>query len=252
MTVLNEQARREPLLEEKYRALDEFLRRLKAQAVWERITKVVLYGSVVRGDAGEESDIDVLLVSTGDLREVEEVASDVAFSVLLDLGQRVEPMVYCPEDFSSSRSFLAAVRKGGKEVYTMPEKQRAEREAEDLLELAHTYLTMAKSLLAPESVRGAIDLAYNAAELCVRAFLLLRLEGLPRTHSGLLQQFSQLFIKKEKVIKPDLGRALNRALERRNKSRYDPHAVLTEVDARAVLQAAERMLQALEAELEKE
>lgn len=125
MTVCNEQARREPLLEEKYRALDEFLRRLKAQAVWERITKVVLYGSVVRGDAGEESDIDVLLVSTGDLREVEEVASDVAFSVLLDLGQRVEPTVYCPEDFSSSRSFLAAVRKGGKEVYTMPEKQRA-------------------------------------------------------------------------------------------------------------------------------
>lgn len=241
-----------PLLTEKHRALEEFLRRLKEQAVWERIAKVVLYGSVLRGEAGEESDIDVLLVSTGDLREVEEVASDVAFSVLLDLGQRVEPMVYCPEDFYSSRSFLSAVRKEGKEIYSMSEEKLERREAEDLLELAQTYLTMAKLLLAPEGVRGAIDLAYNAAELCVRAFLLLRLKELPRTHGGLIQQFSQILIKKEKAIKPDLGRSLNRALERRNKSRYDPHAVLTEADARTVLQTAERMFQALEAELEEE
>ena len=111
-----------PLLTEKHHALEEFLRRLKEQAVWERIAKVVLYGSVLRGEAGEESDIDVLLVSTGDLREVEEVASDVAFSVLLDLGQRVEPMVYCPEDFYSSRSFLSAVRKEGKEIYSRPDR----------------------------------------------------------------------------------------------------------------------------------
>ena len=239
------------LLEEKYCALNEFLRRLKKQAVWERIAKVILYGSVLRGDAGEESDIDVLLVSTGDIQEGQEVASDVAFSVLLDLGQRVEPLVYCPEDFFSSRSFLSAVRKEGKEVYRMPEEKVARREAEDLLELAQTYLTMARSLLAPESLRGAIDLAYNTAELCVRAFLLLRLGELPRTHRGLIQQFSQVLIKKEKTIRPDLGRSLNRALDRRNKSRYDPQAALTEADARVVLQAAERLIQALEAELEK-
>ena len=132
----------------------------------------------------------------------------------------------------------------------MSEEQLASREAEDLLELAQAYFAMAKSLLAPQSFRGAIDLAYNAAELCVRAFLLLRVKELPRTHSGLIQQFSQVFIKKEKAIKPDLGRSLNRALERRNKSRYDPHAAVTEADARAVLQAAERMIQALEMELE--
>jgi len=133
MTALNEPARRAPFLEEKYHALDEFLRRLKKQAVWGRIAKVVLYGSVLRGDAGEESDIDVLLVSTGDLGEVEEVASDVAFSVLLDLGQRVEPLVYCPEDFYSSRSFLSTVRREGKEIYSMSEEKMRRREAEDLL-----------------------------------------------------------------------------------------------------------------------
>lgn len=60
-----------PLLEEQYRALEECLRRLKEQAVWAQITKIVLYGSGSRGDAGEESDIDVLLVSTGNLQEAE-------------------------------------------------------------------------------------------------------------------------------------------------------------------------------------
>jgi predicted nucleotidyltransferase len=125
MTALNELATRVPLLEEKYHALDEFLRRLKERAVWQQIAKVVLYGSVLRGDAGEESDIDVLIVGMGNLREVEEVTSDVAFSVLLDLGQRVKPLVYCPEDFCSSRSFLSVVRKEGKEVYSMPEEKIA-------------------------------------------------------------------------------------------------------------------------------
>ncbi|MFQ5851040.1 MAG: HEPN domain-containing protein [Candidatus Binatia bacterium] len=252
MTLPKRHTDRLTFLDEKHRALDEFLQRLKGQSVWDRIAKVILYGSVLRGDAGEESDIDVLLLSTGDLREVEEVASDVAFSVLLDLGHRVEPLVYCLEDFSSSRYFLSVVRQEGKEVYSMTEEKIARREAEDLLELAQTYLAMAKSLPAPEGLRGTIDLAYNAAELCVRAFLVLRLKELPRTHSGLVQQFSQVLIKKEKTIKPDLGRSLNRAVVRRNKSRYDPHAVFTESDARAVLQVADQMTQALEAELEKE
>lgn len=239
------------LLQQKYRALDEFLRRLKQRVVWRRIVKVILYGSVLRGDAGEESDIDVLLVSTGDLREVEEVASDVAFSVLLDLNQRVEPLVYCLEDFRSPRVFLLAVCQEGKEVYSMPPDEMARREAEDLLELAQSYEAMARLLLAPESFRGAIDLAYNAAELCVRALLRLRREELPKTHGGLVQKFSQLLIKQEQAIPADVGRALNRSLSRRSLSRYDPHAVLTEADARAALRVAERLVQTLEAELAK-
>ncbi|MBI3326793.1 MAG: HEPN domain-containing protein [Nitrospinae bacterium] len=239
------------VLEGKLHAFDEFLRRLRQHSVWERVAKVILYGSVPRGSAGEESDIDVLLIGTGDLREVEQVASDVAFDVLLDCGQRVDPMVYCLEDFRWPHYFLSAVRESGKEMYNMPEEEIARREAEDLLGLAQTYLTMARSILAPEHVRGVIDLAYNAAELCVRAFLLLRVKALPRTHSGLVQQFSQIYIKKEKAISPELGRSLNRALERRNKSRYDPHATLTDADAKAVLQAAAQVIQALEGELGK-
>jgi uncharacterized protein (UPF0332 family)/predicted nucleotidyltransferase len=238
------------LVARKYQALDEFLKRLARQSVWKRIAKVVLYGSVLRGEAGAESDIDVLLVGTGTLREIEDAASDVAFDVMLDMGQRVEPLVYCLDDYYSTRPFLTAVRQQGKEVYSMSPEEMARREAEDLLELARTYHTMAHSLVGPDSARGAIDLAYNAAELCVRALLLLRQETPPKTHGGLVQLFSQRFIKQEHILSAEIGRALNRALSRRHQSRYDPHAVVTEADAQAVRQVAESLIQALEVELE--
>lgn len=120
------------LLEAKHRALEEFLRRLEAQPVWDRVVKVVLYGSVLRGDAGEESDIDVLLVAAGNLQDVEEAAYDVAFTVMLEMDQRVEPLVYCLDDYCSTRPFLIAVRQQGKEIYSMTPDDMARRQAPTL------------------------------------------------------------------------------------------------------------------------
>jgi predicted nucleotidyltransferase len=118
------------LLAAKHRALEEFLRRLEAQPVWDCVVKVVLYGSVLRGEAREESDIDVLIVAAGNLRDVEEVASDVAFTVMLEMDQRVEPLVYCLDDYYSARPFLTAVRQQGKEIYSMTPDDMARRQAE--------------------------------------------------------------------------------------------------------------------------
>lgn len=44
------------------------------------------------------------------------------------------------------------------------------------------------------NVRGIIDLAYNAAELCGKGLLILRCNDVPGTHSGLVQQFSKVFV----------------------------------------------------------
>jgi uncharacterized protein (UPF0332 family) len=123
------------------------------------------------------------------------------------------------------------------------------REVEDVLGLAKNYLQMARLLSGPDNVRGAIDLAYNAAELCARGLLMLRSDRIPKTHSGILRQLSNILIKSESRIAPDVGRMLNKSLRRRSEARYDPHAVLPEDDAQQIIFLAEEMIRTLEAEL---
>ena len=49
----------------------------------QRLEQMILYGSHARGDATEESDVDVLTVLSGDVRQAEEIfrTSQLAFAV---------------------------------------------------------------------------------------------------------------------------------------------------------------------------
>jgi predicted nucleotidyltransferase len=133
------------LLDRKHRALDDFVARVKESEIGDNI-EVILYGSMLRGDAHEESDIDVLVIATGDLRQVDETCGDIAFDVMLDQGQRVSPMVYCVDVLHYPTSYFSygAIRES-KEVYSVEEETIRREEATDLLHLAQTYLEMARS-----------------------------------------------------------------------------------------------------------
>ena len=66
--------------------LDALLTDLRArlEALYgERLEQLILYGSHARGDAAEESDVDVLTVLSGDVRQAEEIfrTSQLAFAV---------------------------------------------------------------------------------------------------------------------------------------------------------------------------
>jgi predicted nucleotidyltransferase len=51
----------------------------------------VAFGSLVRGEVTEESDIDVLVFSAGPVRGLDRAAGQ------MELGERVEPLVYSGE-----------------------------------------------------------------------------------------------------------------------------------------------------------
>jgi uncharacterized protein (UPF0332 family)/predicted nucleotidyltransferase len=237
------------LLDTKYNALEDFTRRLLANDVKDQIAKIILFGSMARGDARQDSDIDVLVFGFGDLRKLFRMCAEVAFDILMESGEYIQVLTYCIDDLSPPRSyFLYRVMLYGKEIYSMGEEELKKRELEGYLSLAQEYLEVAESSLAEERYRVAVDTAYNAAESCARGLLLLRLPELPRSHRGLITKFSEQYTKDGPLPKK-LGRTLNTILGLRGKARYDANSPMGKEEAQDAIELARTLMQALESKL---
>lgn len=235
----------------KYCSALDFSQRLLASEAGDHIAKIVLFGSVLHREATEESDVDLMIIALDDLERVKETAWDLSFDILMEWGEGMEPIVHCIGEWRFPPSYLIyKVKKEGKEIHGMEEKEIKWKEGQAYLRLAEEYLDGAKRNMAAKDLRIAIDAAYNAAELCAKALLLLRLDELPKTHRGVVSKLGELYVK-EGPLPRDLGRGLNTALGLRNQARYEPHMRLVEEEARSVIELAEGMLHAASSVLEK-
>ena len=75
--------------ENKRRALESFVKVLKEE-YGDKIHKIILFGSAARGEAEEESDIDVLVVADG---VTQKEISKIAFQILLKYGEVISSIV---------------------------------------------------------------------------------------------------------------------------------------------------------------
>lgn len=232
-------------MDRKKEALDCFIDEIRRSPTSKNIAKIIHYGSTFKGDYSQESDIDVLLVATGDIKKVDEVISNISYDLLLSMGERIEPMIYCFEDYLYPGYFVYKVKNEGKEVFSMNEQELKRNEAIDLLVLAKKFNQMAKAIYQPENIRGVVDLAYNSAELCAKSLILLEGKDIPKSHGGIVNKFSELLVKSAKV-RIELGRMLNRGLDKRNKARYDVHAAVSEEDAKPILELSDELIALLE------
>lgn len=112
-------------------------------------------------------------------------------------------------------------------------------------DLAGEFLENAAKLETDKRWRGVIDDAYNSIELAMKAFILAKEDAIPQRHSGVIQKFSEFYIKTGELTR-DLGPKLRRALRYRNMSRYDPTATISGTQAVEVTSLAKELLLFLE------
>lgn len=106
------------ILEKKQNAAEYFTQKLLASKAGKDIAKVILFGSVARGEADDYSDIDVLLFSN-----VPEKVRKVLWKVCMDTYEKheegTEPMLYPLSKYEDPDSyFLYRAIKEGKQLYS--------------------------------------------------------------------------------------------------------------------------------------
>jgi predicted nucleotidyltransferase len=82
----------------------------------ERLVNVVLFGSWVRGDAHEESDVDLLVVLDDARDRWDEIGRivDALYTLELESGRAIEGVPISAEDFDdAARPFLQGARADG-------------------------------------------------------------------------------------------------------------------------------------------
>lgn len=100
------------LPETKRKAIEEFVSALK-ERYKDKIKRVILFGSVARGDFHEESDLDILVVGSISLDE----AVEVCYPALLRYGELISPHVMSEEHYlmlkSNKSEFIESVEREG-------------------------------------------------------------------------------------------------------------------------------------------
>jgi uncharacterized protein (UPF0332 family) len=224
-------------------ALQHFVKTLLNSPAREQIAKVVLFGSVAWGDPEPDSDVDVLVFGTRDLAAIQEICDNARSTV--PAPHSVESIVAPVSQLLVPDSyFIYSALRQGKEVYTIGEAELIRQAAENYYWLAHEYLTGAEWSLKQGHLRIATDSAYNAAELCAKAFLLGQVDHMPTRHGATIRQFSDLFLKTER-LPSRLGKSLNQALENRNKARYEYEAEISDRMAQETIALARELLEHL-------
>ncbi len=91
-------------INKKYRrALNEFLKEI--QKYKDRILDIVLFGSVARGEAKEDSDLDILVVIKEEDFTLRREIIGIAFDVFLRTGINISVKVISKDDFERFKNF---------------------------------------------------------------------------------------------------------------------------------------------------
>ena len=80
----------------------------------DKIIKIILFGSVARGNDTEESDIDILIISN-EWEQIDSLITDEIFNVVLDKQELISTYILSEKQFNETKNynFLTNVLKEG-------------------------------------------------------------------------------------------------------------------------------------------
>lgn len=80
----------------------------------DKIFRIILFGSVARGDDGKDSDIDILIVSDY-WEEIDSVITEVVGDIVFDYQELISPHIMSVDIFNNAKdySFLTNVLEDG-------------------------------------------------------------------------------------------------------------------------------------------
>ena len=97
----------------RYREVIDFLKRGFRKSPTS-IERVILFGSVARGDFKPHSDIDIAVIYSDDLREAKKFSEKIADSVYLEFSIPITIIYISKEDFNSNKtSLIKTIKKEG-------------------------------------------------------------------------------------------------------------------------------------------
>jgi predicted nucleotidyltransferase len=103
---------------EKYQeAVQEFVRRIEKDH-YDEIESIILFGSVARGEAQEDSDIDILVIIKEEDFKLRRLFIGEAFDTFIKTGKNVSAKVISHDDFHLRKnySFLKNVMADGVKI----------------------------------------------------------------------------------------------------------------------------------------
>ena len=250
-------------------AAEDFARRVRT-VLGDRVDSIVLYGSVARGEAGPDSDVDVLVVGSADDgigREIRNIQSDQA----RETGYKffVETTAYGRSEFLKYRRLgsplIMNILEDGVVLYDTGvfSKMRADsahisdeemeaimdRRAARFLELADEALTTAEFDFDQGLIRAAANRAYYAMFYAASAALARTDSRPPRTHGGVANQFGLRYVTTG-LFDATLAGALGETYELRRQSDYLLDVDFTESDVAAAVERAREFVSRVKKMLE--
>lgn len=85
-------------------AVAEFVKRVEKDHQ-DQVESIILFGSVARGEAREESDVDILIVIKKEDFRLRRLFIGTAFDILLETGKNISVKVISQEDLQRGENF---------------------------------------------------------------------------------------------------------------------------------------------------